>query len=95
MNDNLRKTIQNFLVDHDNTASNFNLADYMLWLDTAIELLQKCVVDDYKIIPQDGEKKCKMLYAIRSAEVDTLELPEINDKNKSIVKPKKLPKRKK
>ena len=37
----------------------------------------------------------KMLYAIRSAEVDTLELPEINDKNKSIVKPKKLPKRKK
>jgi hypothetical protein len=37
----------------------------------------------------------KMLYAIRSAEVDTFELPEINDKNKSIVKPKKLPKRKK
>jgi hypothetical protein len=37
----------------------------------------------------------KMLDAIRSAEVDTLELPEINDKNKSIVKPKKLPKRKK
>jgi hypothetical protein len=36
----------------------------------------------------------KMLDAIRSAEVDTLELPEINDKNKSIVKPKKLPKRK-
>jgi len=37
----------------------------------------------------------KMLDAIRSAEVDTLELPEINDKNKSIVKPKKLSKRKK
>jgi|688.fasta_scaffold49920_12 hypothetical protein len=37
----------------------------------------------------------KMLDVIRSAEVDTLELPEINDKNKSIVKPKKLPKRKK
>jgi len=55
MNDNLRKTIQNFLVDHDNTSNNFNLADYMLWLDTAIELLQKCVVDDYKVVPQDQE----------------------------------------
>ena len=55
MNPELRETIQNFLVDHDNTASDFNLADYMLWLDTAIELLQKCVVDDYKIIPQDQE----------------------------------------
>lgn len=36
----------------------------------------------------------KMLDAIRSAEVDTLELPEITDKNKSKVEPKKLPKRK-
>jgi len=53
MNQQLRETIQNFLVDHDNTESDFNLADYMFWLDTAIELLQKCVVDDNKIIPQD------------------------------------------
>jgi hypothetical protein len=37
----------------------------------------------------------KMLDAIRSAEVDTLELPEINDKNKSTVESKKLPKREK
>ena len=37
----------------------------------------------------------KMLDAIRSAEVDILELPEINDKNKSTVESKKLPKRKK
>jgi len=36
----------------------------------------------------------KMLDAIRSAEVDELELPEITDKNKSTVKPKKLPKKK-
>lgn len=37
----------------------------------------------------------KMLDAIRSAEVDELELREINDKNKSNVEPKKLPKRQK
>jgi hypothetical protein len=37
----------------------------------------------------------KMLDAIRSAEVDELELPEINDKNKSTVESKKLPKREK
>ena len=34
----------------------------------------------------------KMLDAIRSAQVDELELPEINDKNKSNVKSQKLPK---
>jgi hypothetical protein len=34
----------------------------------------------------------KMLDAIRSAEVDELELPEINDKNKPTVESKKLPK---
>lgn len=37
----------------------------------------------------------KMLDAIRSAEVDTLELPEITDKNKSKVEPQKLPKKRK
>lgn len=37
----------------------------------------------------------KMLNAIRSAEVDTLELPETTDKNKSKVEPQKLPKREK
>jgi len=36
----------------------------------------------------------KMLDAIRSAEVDTLELPEINEQNKPTVESKKLPKRK-
>ncbi len=35
----------------------------------------------------------KMLDATRSAEVDELELPEINEQNKSNVEPKKLPKR--
>lgn len=37
----------------------------------------------------------KMLDAIRSAQVDTLELPEITDKNKSNIESKKLPKREK
>jgi len=37
----------------------------------------------------------KMLDAIRSAEVDDLELPEINEQNKSTVESKKLPKREK
>jgi hypothetical protein len=35
----------------------------------------------------------KMLDSIRSAEVDELELPEINEQNKSSVEPKKLPKK--
>ena len=37
----------------------------------------------------------KMLDAIRSAQFDELELPEINEQNKSNVKPQKLPKREK
>jgi hypothetical protein len=37
----------------------------------------------------------KMLDAVRSAQFDELNLPEINEQNKSTVKPKKLPKRKK
>jgi hypothetical protein len=37
----------------------------------------------------------KMLDAIRSAQFDELNLPEINEQNKSTVKSKKLPKRKK
>ena len=41
----------------------------------------------------EQEQIKRMLDAIRSAEVDTLELPEITDKNKSNVKPQKLPKR--
>jgi hypothetical protein len=36
----------------------------------------------------------KMLDAIRSAQFDELELPEIDEKNKSTVESKRLPKRK-
>lgn len=35
----------------------------------------------------------KMLDAIRSAEVDELEIPEIKEENTSNVKPQKLPKK--
>jgi hypothetical protein len=35
----------------------------------------------------------KMLESIRSAQFDELELPEIDEKNKSTVESKKLPKR--
>jgi hypothetical protein len=34
-----------------------NLKTTNVLLETAINLLQKCVVNDYNIIPQDGEKK--------------------------------------
>jgi molybdenum-dependent DNA-binding transcriptional regulator ModE len=37
----------------------------------------------------------KMLDAVRSAQFDELNLPEINEQNKSTVKPRKLPKREK
>lgn len=58
MNDKLRETVQNFLVDWNNTSMDegFGLADYDLWMETAINLLQQCVVDDYKVIPQDQEE---------------------------------------
>jgi len=36
----------------------------------------------------------KMLDAIKSAQFDELNLPEINEQNQSTVKPKKLPQRK-
>lgn len=59
MTNELKENIQNFLVDFDNTFNQdsfFGLADYSLWLDTAISLLEQCVVDDGKIIPQDQEE---------------------------------------
>ena len=53
MNPQLRKTVQDFLVDYDHIVSDLqSIADYDLWLTTAIDLLQLAVVDDYKI-PED------------------------------------------
>lgn len=45
MNDKLKETIKNFLVDWDNTSMDdtFSLADYDLWMETAIGLLEQVV----------------------------------------------------
>ena len=41
MNNKLKSNIRNFIVDYDNTVSDFNMADYDLWLETAVNLLKK------------------------------------------------------
>jgi hypothetical protein len=71
MNDKLRKDVQNFLLDYEERifmlalisgnkiehSDSDNLKTTNSLLETSVDLLRKCVVDDYKIIPQDGEKK--------------------------------------
>jgi hypothetical protein len=41
MNDKLQSNIRNFIADYDNTVSDFNMADYDLWLETAVNLLKE------------------------------------------------------
>jgi len=41
MNDKLQSNIRNFIMDYDNTVSDFNMADYDLWLETAVNLLKE------------------------------------------------------
>jgi hypothetical protein len=69
MNDKLRKNVQEFLLDYEErlfmlgllNGGNIEhtLADDLKTtnslLEISVNLLQKCVVDDYKIVPQDGE----------------------------------------
>jgi len=71
MNDKLRKDVQEFLLDYEErlfmlgllNGGNIEhtLADDLKTtnslLETAVNLLRQCVVDDYKIIPQNGENK--------------------------------------
>jgi hypothetical protein len=71
MNDKLRKNVQEFLLDYEErlfmlgllNGGNIEhtLADDLKTtnslLETSVDLLRKCIVDDYKIVPQDGEKK--------------------------------------
>jgi len=71
MNDKLRKNVQEFLLDYEErlfmlgllNGGNIEhtLADDLKTtnslLETAVNLLRQCVVDDYKIIPQNGENK--------------------------------------
>jgi hypothetical protein len=69
MNDHLRKNVQEFLLDYEERLFmlgllNDNKIEHTLaddlkttnsLLETSVDLLRKCVVNDYKIIPQDGE----------------------------------------
>jgi hypothetical protein len=69
MNDKLRKNVQEFLLDYEerlfmlgllnggnieHTLSD-DLKTTNSLLETAVNLLQKCVIDHYKIVPQDQE----------------------------------------
>jgi hypothetical protein len=69
MNDKLRKNVQEFLLDYEErlfmlgllNGGNIEhtLADDLKTtnslLETSVDLLRKCMVDDSKIVPQDGE----------------------------------------
>jgi hypothetical protein len=69
MNNKLRKNVQEFLLDYEERvfmlklisgnkiehSDSDNLKTTNSLLETAVNLLQKCVVDDYKIVPQDQE----------------------------------------
>ena len=48
MNNELKTTIKNFLVDWDNTSmdEDFGLADYDLWMTTAINLLEQAIKEN-------------------------------------------------
>ena len=44
MTNELKETIKNFLIDYDNTINDFmGMADYDLWMTTAIGLLEQVV----------------------------------------------------
>jgi hypothetical protein len=69
MNDKLRKNVQEFLLDYEErlfmlgllNGGNIEhtLADDLKTtnslLETSVDLLRKCMVDDSMIVPQDGE----------------------------------------
>ncbi len=48
MTNELKDNIRNFLVDFDNIYNDesFGLADYSLWLDTAISLLEQTIQEN-------------------------------------------------
>jgi hypothetical protein len=74
MNDNLRKNVQEFLLDYEERLFmlgllNSNKIEHTLvddlkttnsLLETSVDLLRKCVFDDYKIIPQDQKHSVQM-----------------------------------
>ena len=86
MNDNLRKNVQEFLLDYEERLFmlgllNGNKIEHSLsddlkttnsLLETSVDLLRKCVVDDYKIVPQDQEYSLQMNVA-RQVMVEDIE----------------------
>ena len=78
MNDKLRKNVQEFLLDYAERVFmlgllNGNKIEHTLdddlkttnsLLETSVDLLRKCVVDDYKIIPQDQEHSVNLAKSV-------------------------------
>jgi polyhydroxyalkanoate synthesis regulator phasin len=61
--------------------------------DQALEHREDCAGGDIVPLYKEEDSVQKMLHAIRSAQFDELNLPEITEKNTSTVKPEKLPKK--
>jgi hypothetical protein len=61
----------------------------------AIAHREDCAGGDIVPLYKEEDSVQKMLDAIKSAEIDELNLPEIDEKNKSTVESKKLPQRNK
>jgi len=86
MNDKLRKDVQNLLLDYEerlflsallySNKIEHTLADDLKTttslLETSVDLLRKCIVDDYKIVPQDQENSVQMNLAKSIMIEDTL-----------------------
>ena len=73
MTNELKETIKNFLIDYDNTVNDFNsIADYDLWMTTAINLLEQCLVDDNKIVSQDKEDQMTIARNVMVQDKDVL-----------------------
>jgi len=86
MNDKLRKDVQNLLLDYEerlfmlsllySNKIEHTLADDLKTttslLETSVDLLRKCIVDDYKIVPQDQENSVQMNLAKAIMIEDTL-----------------------
>ena len=61
--------------------------------DQALEHREDCAGGDIVPLYKEEDSVQKMLDAIKSAEIDELNLPQITEKNKSNVESKKLPSR--
>jgi hypothetical protein len=84
--------IKNFCSITSTMSDDMNKPEPMAWAVMQTDSYRVFV--SYPLYKEEQEIQ-KMLDAIKSAQFDELNLPEINDKNKSTVESKKLPKRKK